>query len=53
VTSLYGSASVAGYVMGWIATEGGWAAAGTIQLSLLSLIAATLALALRPDQMSA
>jgi hypothetical protein len=32
--------------------EGGWAAAGTIQLSVLSLIAATLALALRPDQMS-
>jgi len=52
VTSLYGSASVAGYVMGWIATQGGWAAAGMIQLSLLSLIAATLALALRPDQMS-
>ena len=52
VTSLYGSASVAGYVMGWIATHGGWAAAGTIQLSLLSLIAAVLALALRPDQMS-
>src|SRR5262245_46525650 len=52
VTSLYGSASVAGYVMGWIATQGGWAAAGTIQLTLLSLIAATLALALRPDQMS-
>ena len=53
VTSLYGSASVAGYVMGWIATQGGWAAAGTIQLSVLSLVAATLALALRPDQMSA
>src|SRR5207245_2313086 len=53
VTSLYGSASVAGYVMGWIATQGGWAAAGTIQLSVLSLVAATLALALRPDPMSA
>ncbi len=53
VTSLYGSASLAGYAMGWMATQGGWAAAGTIQLSLLSLIAAALALALRPDQMSA
>jgi len=52
VTSLYGSASVAGYVMGWIATQEGWGAAGTIQLTLLSLIAAVLALALRPDQMS-
>ena len=52
VTSLYGSASVAGYVMGWIATQAGWAAAGMLQLSFLSLIAAILALALRPDQMS-
>jgi len=52
VTSLYGSASVAGYAMGWLATQGGWAVAGTIQLSLLSLVAALLALALRADQMS-
>src|SRR5437867_1060399 len=53
VTSLYGSASVAGYAMGWFATQAGWALAGTIQLSLLSLVAALLALALRADQMSA
>src|SRR3989442_1239963 len=52
VTSLYGSASVAGYAMGWLATQGGWALAGTIQLTLLSLVAALLALALRADQMS-
>ena len=52
VTSLYGSASVAGYVMGWIATYAGWATAGAIQLSLLSLIAGSLGLALRPDKMS-
>src|SRR2546426_779532 len=52
VTSLYGSASVAGYVMGSLATQGGWAVAGTIQLTLLSLVAALLALALRADQMS-
>jgi len=52
VTSLYGSASVAGYAMGWLATQAGWALAGTIQLSLLSLVAALLALALRADQMS-
>jgi hypothetical protein len=52
VTSLYGSASVAGYVMGWIATYAGWATAGAIQLSLLSLIAGSLGLALRPAKMS-
>jgi DHA1 family inner membrane transport protein len=49
VTSLYGSASVAGFVMGWIATHAGWATAGAIQFTLLSLIAGTLALALRPN----
>lgn len=52
VTSLYASAAVAGYLMGWIASHGGWVAAGAIQISLLSLVAAGLALALRPDQMS-
>jgi len=52
VTSLYASASVAGYTMGWIATHGGWAMAGAIQFSLLSLIAGILALALRPAEMS-
>ena len=52
VTSLYGSAAGAGYLMGWIATHAGWAAAGEIQLTLLSLVAGSLALALRPDRMS-
>jgi len=52
VTSLYGSAVVAGYLMGWIATHGGWARAGEIQISLLSLVAGGLALALQPQRMS-
>jgi len=52
VTTLYGSAAVAGYVMGWIVTRAGWPAAGAIQISLLSLVAAGLALALRPAEMS-
>jgi DHA1 family inner membrane transport protein len=52
VTSLYGSASVAGYLVGWIATHAGWATAGEIQISLLSVVAGGLALALRPDRMS-
>jgi sugar phosphate permease len=49
VTSLYVSAAFAGYVMGWIANRAGWGAAGTIQISLCSLAAAALALALRPE----
>ena len=50
VTSLYLSAAGAGYLMGWIADRAGWADAGTIQISLSSLCAAGLALALRPEQ---
>jgi sugar phosphate permease len=50
VTSLYLSAAVAGYLMGWIANRAGWADAGAIQISLSSLCAAGLALALRPDR---
>ncbi len=52
VTSLYLSAAVAGYLMGWIANRAGWGDAGSIQISLTSLCAAGLALALRPDRMS-
>jgi predicted MFS family arabinose efflux permease len=52
VTSLYGSAAVAGYLVGWIATRAGWMTAGEIQISLLSLVAGGLALALQPNQMS-
>lgn len=52
VTSLYGSAAFAGYLVGWVATRAGWATAGEIQISLLSIVAGGLALALRPDQMS-
>ena len=52
VTSLYGSSAVAGYLMGWIANQAGWIAAGEIQMSLLSIVAAVLALALRPADMA-
>jgi hypothetical protein len=37
--------------MGWVATHGGWAMAGAVQFSLLSVIAGVLALALRPAEM--
>ena len=46
VTSLYVSAAFAGYVMGWIANRAGWGTAGTVQISLCSLAAAGLAVAL-------
>ena len=52
VTSLYGSAAVAGYLMGLIAAHGGWLTAGEVQLLILSLVGGALALALRPDQMA-
>jgi MFS transporter, DHA1 family, inner membrane transport protein len=52
VTSLYGSAAAAGYLMGLIASQSGWVRAGEIQLFLLSLVGAGLALALRPAEMS-
>ncbi len=51
VTSLYLSAAGAGYLMGGIASGPGWATAGFVQISLLSVIAGVLALGLRPDQM--
>jgi DHA1 family inner membrane transport protein len=52
VTSLYASAGVAGYLMGWLAARAGWVMAGDVQISLLSLIGAALALTLRPDGIS-
>lgn len=52
VTSLYAAAAAAGYLMGGIASHASWAAAGALQISLLSAIAGGLALTLRPNQMS-
>jgi DHA1 family inner membrane transport protein len=51
VTSFYAVAAFAGYSMGQIASHTGWATAGTIQISLLSIAAACLALTLRPSEM--
>ena len=52
VTSLYASAGVAGYLMGWLAGRAGWVTAGDVQISLLSLTGAALALTLRPDRIA-
>jgi MFS transporter, DHA1 family, inner membrane transport protein len=52
VTSFYASAAGAGYLMGGIASRAGWEMASGIQISLLSIFAGSLALALQPRQMS-
>ena len=51
-TSVYGGASIGGYTMGLLVENRGWESAGHIQLSLLCLIIAVLALGLRTDLMS-
>jgi MFS family permease len=52
VTCVYGSATAAGYVIGWIAGFAGWTVAGNIQLVLLCLAGAAIALLLQADQMA-
>ena len=52
VTSLYASSAAAGYLMGWFANQIGWTAAFGVQISLFSVVAAVLALALRPKDMA-
>ena len=52
VTSLYGGAAFGGYVLGKLTSHGGWLWASEIEMSLLCLIGAVLALALRPSEMS-
>jgi uncharacterized membrane protein YeaQ/YmgE (transglycosylase-associated protein family) len=52
VTSLYGGAAFGGYLLGRLANHGGWLQASEIQITLLSLVGAVLALALRPSDMS-
>jgi DHA1 family inner membrane transport protein len=52
VTSLYGGAAFGGYLLGGLAARGGWLLAAELQMSLLCVIGAVLALALRPSEMS-
>ena len=52
VTSLYGSAAISGYSIGWLANQAGWVIAGFIQISLLSAIGALLAALLQPDSLA-
>ncbi|WGS18065.1 MULTISPECIES: MFS transporter [unclassified Bradyrhizobium] len=52
VTSLYGAAALAGYLIGFLANLTGWSHAGLIQITMLSGLGMLLSLALRPDLMS-
>ncbi len=53
VTTLYGAAAFSGYLIGTLTIHKGWLVAAEIQMSLLSLVGAILALALRPREMNA
>ena len=52
VTSFYAAASIAGYVIGWLAENFGWTLAGDLQLGAACIVGALLALALRPEHAS-
>jgi MFS family permease len=52
VTSVYGSATMAGYLIGWIVGRSNWTVAGNIQLVLLCVAGAVISLALRPERMA-
>lgn len=52
VTSFYAAASIAGYVIGWLAENFGWTVAGDLQLGAACILGALLALALRPKAIS-
>ncbi len=52
VTSVYGGASIGGYTMGLLVENYSWAFAGQIQISLLCMVIAVLALGLRQSEFS-
>jgi predicted MFS family arabinose efflux permease len=52
VTSVYGGAAMGGYTMGLLVENWSWTVAGQIQISLLCLIIAALALMLRQSEFS-
>jgi len=52
VTSIYSAGAIAGYLIGMLASLVGWAQAGLIQITALSLLGVVLALALDPARMA-
>jgi MFS family permease len=52
VTTLYGSATAAGYLIGWLVRLSDWASAANLQLVLLCVIAAAISLLVRSSPVS-
>ena len=52
VTSVYGSATIAGYLIGFVVGLSDWTVAGNVQLVLLCLIGAAISLTLHPGKMA-
>jgi DHA1 family inner membrane transport protein len=52
VTSVYGGAALGGWTMGLLKENWNWAFAGQIQISLLCMVIAVLALGLRQSEFS-
>jgi predicted MFS family arabinose efflux permease len=52
VTSVYGGAAIAGYTMGLLVENYGWAVAGQVQISALCVVIALLALGLKQSEFS-
>ena len=52
VTSFYAAASFAGYAIGWLAANFGWALAGDLQLCAACIVACLLTVALQPERMA-
>jgi DHA1 family inner membrane transport protein len=52
VTSVYGGATFAGYTMGLLVENYGWAFAGQVQISAICVVIAILALGLKQDEFS-
>jgi predicted MFS family arabinose efflux permease len=52
VTSLYAGAAFGGYLLGALATPLGWQMASQVDMTVLGIVGAVLALAIRPSEMS-
>ncbi|MEP9379365.1 MFS transporter [Aquabacter sp. CN5-332] len=52
VTCLYGAATVAGYLIGWLAGQVGWVTAGNTQLVGLCIVGAAISLLISPSKMA-
>jgi len=53
LTSLFGSASTAGYLMGWLVTKLGWGGAAVVELTLFPVIGIIAMALIKPNQLIA